>query len=158
MSVPGIKQVGAKWLYREERYTMLDYWWDDGQRWFRIYKREDPDVIHEISEKRLDENFTPLIEIGQVYGYPRLKGRFIVDDIYTSIYQGKSHKLFVKIVDGDQVYDILYDDMLDLMDEDGLMLVTKVDMSGATCKKCNQFFEYANFAIDFKCWACKNGY
>lgn len=29
---------------------------------------------------------------------------------------------------------------------------------GATCSKCNGFFDHAERVDGFKCWACRNGY
>jgi hypothetical protein len=157
MSLPGIKQPGAKWFYRGERYTLCGSKVESGVRWFKIYEDTSEDLINEIKEADIDRLFEPAIDIGHVYKYPGYDDEYEVINISTSLV-GSDYRLFVKIKEGDKLYDLLYKDMIGLIEDDGLTLVVKIDMDGATCNKCGTFYEYANFAVDFRCWACKNGY
>lgn len=29
---------------------------------------------------------------------------------------------------------------------------------GVTCSKCNEFYEHAEWSVNFECWGCRNGY
>jgi hypothetical protein len=123
-------------------------------------------MVNEITDYNLDELFTPFIEVGHIYKhvcflYADEENEYEIKDIFTSLHNQRDYKLFVKIDDRcsskREGYDILYEDMVDLIDKDRLALI-EIDRLGAICKKCNKHFEYANFAVDFRCWACKNGY
>jgi len=156
MSLPGIKQPGAKWLYRGERYTICGH--NAKNKFFKVYDDRATDMVYDVTEYKLEKLFTPLFEVGQVYAYSDDNERFEILDIFTSLCHGRDYRLFVKISEGKDEYDILYEEMVDLVDNDGLARVDIVEEAGATCTKCKKHFEYADFAVDFQCWACKNGY
>ena len=148
VSKPIIKlKVGQWWLYRDSRN------WE----WPTV-----PEGIIDLREglKHITERTCAVVIVDlttTVYGDEEVKVEFMIsDEQYSPFLQGDTAWFIDESFSAKEGYFVpFWDPMHFFIYENESNLAKR---HGANCMKCKAYYPYADSAINFKCWACKNGY